>query len=65
MCRMDDHFRPEQWFETQLRKRFGPRHGWITRACIELRISRQTFDYWRTKGIPKERARQVRAVCKT
>ncbi len=61
---MDDHFKPEQWFEKKLRAKFGPRHGWITKACNELGVSRQAFDYWRAKGIPDERAKQVREVCK-
>lgn len=61
---MDEDFRPEQWFEQSLRDRFGPRHGWITRACNALGISRGTLDYWRAKGIPDHRAEQVREVCR-
>jgi len=65
MHRMSEDFKPEQWFEKKLRERFGSRHGWITRACNELGISRQAFDYWRARGIPPHRAKQVREVCKT
>lgn len=61
---MERDFKPEQWFEKKLRVRFGPHHGWINLACAELGVTRQAFRYWRLKGIPKDRAKQVREVCK-
>ena len=61
---MREDFKPEQWFEKRLRARFGSRHGWIKLACEALGVKRQAFDYWRRKGIPKDRAKQVREVCR-